>query len=241
MRRRGFAVGSFVHIFNRGNRKQPIVREVHDKWRFLQMLYYFNTSIHIANPFRKPQGDSGFSLPAELIWPKEWPLQKPIVKVIAFVLADNHFHLILKEIIKGGIALFMQKMGVGMTLHFNNKYQETGRLFQGPYQANVADSDLYLKYLTVYIQVKNVFELHPKGLKNCLANFDKAFNWAVQYPYCSLSEYVDKRKLPIVDKDILGRMFTTPEKYKIFVKDSLFAIDFKKTMEVNYLQTSVEI
>jgi len=231
MRKREFTIGSFVHIFNRGNRKQTIVREACDKWRFLQMLYYFNTSVSIANPFKNLERKLGFGLRTKLIWPKQWILQTPIVKIIAFALVENHFHLLIREIVEGGIALFMQKVGVGMTLYFNKKYQETGRLFQGPYKASVVNNDEYLKYLSVYIQVKNILEIYPKGLEACLKNFDKAFDWAVEYPYCSLADYVDKRNLPIIDKDILGEIFSTPEKYKMFAKDCIFAINFKEKLE----------
>lgn len=224
MRKREFTIGNFVHVFNRGNRKQAIVRDFHDKWHFLQMLYYFNTSIPIANPFKSLKKQLKDGSRVRLIWPKRWPLQKPIVKVVAFALTDNHFHLLLKEITEGGIALFMQKIGVGMTAYFNKKYQETGRLFQGPYSAKVVNSDEYLRYLSVYIQVKNIFEIHPKGLDGCCQDFDKAFDWAVKYPYCSLADYVGESNNAIIDKDILGEIFLT-KKYKIFAKDCIFSMN----------------
>jgi len=231
MRKREFTVGSLVHIFNRGNRRQAIVREGCDKWHFLQMLYYFNTSVSIANPFKSLRKKMKFGSKERLIWPRKWPRQKPIVKIIAFALVDNHFHLLLKEIVAGGIALFMQKIGVSMTFYFNKKYKETGRLFQGSYKASVVDNDEYLKYLSVYIQVKNILEIYPKGFQACLDDFDKAFDWVIGYPYCSLADYVDKRNSPIIDKDILGEIFLTFEEYKVFAKDCIFAINLKEKVE----------
>ena len=231
MRERKFTVGNFVHIYNRGNRKQAIVKEACDKWRFLRMLYYFNTSISITNPFRNLERKLRFGQQTRLVWSKHWLLQKPIVKIIVFALMDNHFHLILKEIIEGGITLFMQKVGVGMTLYFNKKYRETGRLFQGPYKSKVVNNDDYLKYLSVYIQVKNPFELYPQGFEAAVENFNSAFEWAVNYPYCSLADYVGEQNSPIIDKDILGKIFPASEKYKMFSKDSILAINFKEKLE----------
>lgn len=45
-------MGDYVHVYNRGNRKQEIVRDAKDQWHFLQMLYYFNTEKTPENPFR---------------------------------------------------------------------------------------------------------------------------------------------------------------------------------------------
>ena len=42
MRKEPFFVGDIVHVFNRGNSKQEIVRDDKDRKRFIQMLYYFN-------------------------------------------------------------------------------------------------------------------------------------------------------------------------------------------------------
>ena len=59
----------------------------------------------------------------------------------------------------------MRKLGTGMTNYFNTKYQESGRLFQGAYKARTVNNDEYLNTLSVYIQVKNLFEIYPKGFK----------------------------------------------------------------------------
>ena len=231
MRKEPFTVGSYVHVYNRGTRKQLIVRQASDKWHFLQMLYYFNNEISIANPFKKlnDKVDSKFS--QKLIWPNNWFSQKPLVKIIVFSLMENHFHLFLKEIKKGGIGLFMRKFGTGMSKYFNAKYQEVGRLFQGSYKARVVDSDEYLRYLSVYIQVKNPFELYPRGFENAVRNFDAAFEWAVKYSYCSLADYVGRRNSPIINKDILGEMFESPEKYQEFAKNCMLTINFKEKLE----------
>ena len=226
-----FTIGSYVHVYNRGNRKQPIVRSASDRWRFLQMLYYFNNEISVINPFKSLKNRLDSILSCKLVWPKQWPCQKPLVKIIVFSLMENHFHLFLKEIREKGIMLFMQKFGTGITKYFNVKYQETGRLFQSPYKARVVDRDEYLKYLSVYIQVKNPFELYPNGIKYAVGNFDEAFEWVVKYPYCSLGDYAGRRNSPIISKDILGEMFETPEKYKEFAKYCLQSINFKEKLE----------
>jgi len=230
MRKEVVTVGDYVHVYNRGNRKQAIVRKTCDRWRFLQMLYYFNTSIAIANPFRRLEKKLGTAFDKKLIWPKHWPSQKPIVKIIAFSLMENHFHLFLKEIIEGGVVLFMRKLGTGVAAYSNSKYQESGRLFQGPYKAKTIHTDEYLRYLSVYIQVKNPFELYPRGFETAIKNFDDAYQWVIKYPYCSLADYAGERNSPIIDKDILGEMFPSSKKYKKFAKDCIFSINLSEKL-----------
>lgn len=231
MRKENFTVGSFVHVYNRGNRKEPIVRDQKDKWHFVELLFYFNNKFAVNN-FSRYRKRSRFNLDQSLdqskepfSWPKEWPSHEPIVKILAFNLLENHFHLLLKEIQKGGISLFMQKIGTGMALSFNIKYEEVGSLFQGSYKAKNIGGDLYLKYLSVYIQVKNSLENYPGGLQKAMKNFDTAYAWAAKNPYSSLGDYAGSRNSPLINKDILGKIFSSPKEYKEFARQCLTGDD----------------
>ncbi|MBU2036858.1 transposase [Patescibacteria group bacterium] len=230
MRKEPFSVGSLVHVYNRGNRKQVIVRGVKDKWRFLQMLYYFNNRFTPPNIFRELQKLFRLNLNKQFVWPESWPERKPIVKIINFFLADNHFHLLLKEIHDGGIAMFMKKLGDGMTGYYNKKYQETGCLFQGSYKARLVDKDAYLKYLSVYIQVKNAFEFYPGGLEKAVREFDKAFEAAINNPFCSLADFAGDRESPIIDKDLLGELFPNKKDYKKFARECILGMNLEEKL-----------
>lgn len=227
MRIEPFTVGDFVHVYNRGNRKAEIVRDEKDKQHFLQMLRYFNTEHSIPHTFANLKEHLGPHFDAALHWPDNWPKQKPIVKILAFALADNHYHLLLKEICEGGITKFMRKLGTGMTNYFNKKHEETGRLFQGAYKGRTIHKTAYLKYLSVYIQVKHPFEAMPGGVAAAMKNFDKAYEQAANYPYSSLGDYAGKRTSPIIDKDILGEIFPTPASYKKFAKEAMEFIEVR--------------
>ena len=246
MRKEPFTVGNFVHIYNRGNRKLPIVRDESDKCYFIQALYYFNTEITPENPFQSLR-ESGIFLPVklpvksdftgksdfnvDLVWPKNWQPRKPIVKILAYILLKNHFHLVLKEIRDGGITTLMRRIGTGVTNRFNTKYKETGRLFQGAYKAKCLDNDNYLKYILVYIQVKNAFEIFPGGIKKAMKNFDLAYDWAVKYPYNSLSNYANTHGTQIVNKDIAKDFFPKPSDFKEFAKECMFNLNLEDELE----------
>ena len=131
----------------------------------------------------------------------------------------------------------MQRLGTGMTMRFNTKHHESGRLFQGAYKARRIDRDSHFAYVSVYVQVKNPFELYADFLRSDLkksakdVNFDEAFEWATQYPYCSLGDYTGNRKSPIITKDLLGEMYPTPSAYKKLAYECLVRMDIEERLK----------
>lgn len=217
-----FDIGSYVHVYNRGNRKQPIVRDVKDKLYFLQILYYLNDQRSFPNLFRELREVFKSDFNNRFIWPeKELGMRMPLVKVLLLKLRENHLHLLLKQEVEDGISIFMQKIGTAMAKRFNERYREVGSLFQGRYKAKLVEKDEYLTYLSVYIQVTNAFEEYPNGFEKALIEFDKAYEWAINDQYNSLADYAGKRDLQIIDKDILGEIFPDPRLYKTFARQCL--------------------
>lgn len=229
MRIEPFTTGDYVHVYNRGNRKAKIVRSDKDKWRFIQALRFFNDSHLSQNILRdilkhklSELNSNKQRLPEsvfELGWPKNWPKKDPLVKILCYCLASNHFHLLLKEIREDGVSKFMHKLGTGYTNFFNIKYEEVGTVFQGGYKARRIDKDIYLEYLSVYIQVINVLELFPGGLEKALKDINRALKFVEEYSFSSYRDFIDLRKSLIIDKDILGKLFSTPNEYRKFVRD----------------------
>jgi len=244
MRVEPFAVGDFVHVFNRGNRQMPIFRDVNDKWRFLKILRFFNDEYFPDHPTRsidsqptsQPMFDVGRMNPLSgksFEWPVHWPPHKPLVKISGYKLKENHFHLLLKEIVKGGVSKFMKRLGDGYTKFFNLKYEEvgTGKVFQGSYRGRTQKDDIKnLHYLDAYIQVFNGFEEYPGGIERALTEFDKAFEFVLKDPFCSLGEVFGKRDFGIIDRDILARDFPNLEIYKEFAKDALLVRNIREIL-----------
>lgn len=230
MRKEPFFVGDLVHVFNRGNRKQEIVRDDRDKQYFLQALYYFNNVESIPHMF---ESIARFDL-SEFRWPKEFPEHSHLVKIHAFILKNNHFHLILEEIREGGISEFMRKLSTGMTCRFNKRYDETGKLFQGSYKARRVDKDNYLTYLNAYIHIKNALEIYDDGIENAMKDFDNAYEFAKKYPYSSLSVYegIESPLLKIVSTDWLKEFFADQD-FKEFARNCIETVGFdEKTLDI---------
>jgi len=222
MRVEPFTVDSYVHALKRGARGLEITSDKSDKWRFLRLLFYMNDE-HDHEWWERDT--EGLQL---LEWPSDWVARKPIVKILCYTLMPNHFHILLKEIKAGGVAKFMKKIGGSMSKHFNEKYEGKGSIFQGGYKSRTVAEDRYLRYLAAYIMVKNTFELYPDGgLSGARKNFNTAWEWASAYDFSSLADYCSDRNSPIIDKDILGEIFTE-KSFKVFASDVILAGKWQK-------------
>lgn len=218
-KREDIEIGSYLHVYNRGAKKMPIFRQKSDLWRLMFGLFYLNhdgrTPDHWMHELDK------FGGPQRFAWPESWGVRKPVVSILGFCITSNHFHLILKEIVEGGISRFMHRWAMGHSKFINQKYGESGSLFQGRYQARVVTRNEYLEYLPVYVMVKNTFELYPGGLREAINNFDAAYDWASSYDFGSLGTYTGVRSSPIVEKDIFKELFKNPEQFKEFSREAM--------------------
>lgn len=208
MRVEPFGVDSIVHITNRGTRGGEIVRDVSDRERFIQLLYYLNDSFTDDNWRKTIAGLALFERPAD------WPQREPLVRILAWTLLTNHFHLLVEEIRERGTSKFMQRLSGSMSAHFNAKYHERGTIFQGSYRSRTISEHAHLRYLVFYIQVKNVLELYPGGLIKALKNFDDAWGWALKYRFSSLGSYVVGEDSPITESELIRELYPNTESFK---------------------------
>lgn len=195
-----------------------IVRDTEDRRCFIRSLFFLNDDHQDHNVTALINGYDDLSRP------EDWPEGGPLVAVLAWTLMPNHYHLILQEMREGGIAKFMQRLGGSMSARFNAKYSETGSLFQGGYKGRVVVDDADLRWLASYVMVKNVFELYPGGLQAAACDFDRAWEWAKENPYASLSAYAVSTSSPILAKDnVLFSLLGTPSSFKHSAKDMILA------------------
>jgi hypothetical protein len=247
MRVESFTVGSYVHIVKRGARGLDITGDESDRWRFLQILFYMNDKHYDENWMRTVGFDDS---PTTVIKydpfarPENWPARKPLVKILCYTLMSNHLHLLVQEIETGGVSKFMQKLGMSMSKHFNEKYKSKGSIFQGGYRGRTVGDDKYLRYVAAYIMVKNTFEMYPDGgLAGATKDFDKAWQWAIRYDFSSLADYCGTRKSAIIDKDILGEIFEGTKglkEFRSFARDVILGGRWKGDTNEEYRNLALE-
>ncbi len=203
MRIEKYAVGSYIHITKRGARGLPITRDELDRQRFLRLLYYANDAFSSEFWEKETMSLGMFGRPSS------WPKRDPLVKILAFCLMPNHFHIILKVVGRSDLpGKFMQKLCGSMSMNFNSKYGEKGSIFQGAYRSRTINNDSYLRNVAIYVMIKNTMELYPQGgLDGSIQHFGKAWGWAIDYPYSSLGDFVGNRNRPIIEKDIYDEIW----------------------------------
>ena len=214
MRVEPYAVGSYLHVIKRGARGMDITQDEFDRRRFLRILYFMNDEYYDEN-WEQIISKKEFGYR-----PEEWPDRKSLVSVCGYTLMPNHFHLILRENKQHGISTFMQKLGQSMTVHFNQKYDQMGSIFQGSFRSRTIMDDTYLRYLFAYVLVKNPMELYPKGgLTSAVVDFENAWSWAIQYPFSNLSSFCEKSPNPITDLQAINHVYDSQQTFKKYAKD----------------------
>lgn len=75
--------------------------------------------------------------------------------VYAWVLMDNHVHILFKSG-KDGISAVMRKLLTWYALYFNRRHHRTGHLFENRYKSILCDEDNYLLALIRYIHLNPI-------------------------------------------------------------------------------------
>jgi len=208
MRKIKICTGEYYHIYNRGNDKKNIFIDEKDRIRFLFLILFNQFSVK-SNNLSRSVGyfvkHRVFNISEEDIASM---LDKRYVELVCFALMPNHFHIILHEIRENGIAHYMQRTLNGYTKYFNTKYEKSGHLFQGPYQAVHVNNDAQLLYLTTYIH------RNPRELKEW-RDKENDFYWSSITDYIHLNRWGSG-----LSHQIVTEQFNSPEEYRKFVNTS---------------------
>ncbi|MDM0104906.1 transposase [Variovorax sp. J22R24] len=74
----------------------------------------------------------------------------------AYVLMDNHFHLLATPSTADGLPQWMQAVGRRYVRYFNDRHGRTGTLWEGRYRSTLIQTDRYLLACMVYIDLNPV-------------------------------------------------------------------------------------
>lgn len=91
-------------------------------------------------------------------------VEEGCLKVYAWVLLRNHFHLLCKTG-KKPLARSMRRLLTGYVVRFNKRHNRHGHLFQNRYKSIVCQEDSYLKELVRYIHLNLMRAGLVKGLE----------------------------------------------------------------------------
>ena len=210
-----FITGEYYHIYNRGIDKRVIFKSKRDYERFIMLLYLANSnrSLRLDDILNKQHK----------IFSDILLLDKgePIISIGAWCLMTNHFHLLIRQEVDGGITKFMRKLGVGYSMFFNFKYQRTGALFGGLFKSKlIGVDDNYMRHLFGYIHINPLeieFPNWEDQINNSSVNMKKFLE---SYRYSSYLDYLGKDRIEknIINPENFPDYFLNSQSFRDFVE-----------------------
>ena len=155
--------GGYYHLYNRGVEKRSIFQDDDDYKKFQNLL-----KVYLSTPKRSDLITAHYN---------RKNLNGQVI-LLAYCLMPNHFHLLVRQNSKNGIADLVHCLNTSYVAYFNKKYDRVGALFQSRYKAALVENDSYLLHLSRYIH------LNPAG-------FNKKIE---KYPYSSYLSYIENTK-----------------------------------------------
>lgn len=194
-----FEVGGIYHVLNRGVDKRDIFMNNQDYSRFILGLYHFNDEnpTDIWTDLLSPQKEAQKKRNPTTIRAFDKKDRKQIIELLAFALMPNHYHLIIKEIKKGGVIDFMRKLG-GYSTYFNKQHNRMGVLFQGRYKSVPVKDDRQLMTVFNYVHTNPVALKEPQWKNFKVKNHKTALQWLEDYKWSSYNDYIGNPIFPEV-------------------------------------------
>lgn len=180
----------FIHLINRGVEKRAVYLEEKDYIRFLHDMYTFNDTVP-ADPNHR--------------FKKTARRRNQLVVLHAFCLMPNHYHLLVSEVVEGGISLFMRKLNMGYAKYFNEKYKRVGVLWQGTFKKVSIVRDAHFMYIPYYIHLNPLDVNMPEWREGRVRDTRRALAYLRTYRWSSFLDYFGINTMPsLINKKYIG-------------------------------------
>jgi len=200
-----------VHTLSRGVDKRKIFLDKQDYLRFIHDLFEFNDATRANNVayhfdilsrrIVRSDNRSRSSAPRKLL-----------VRLHAFCLMPNHYHLLLSRITEGGVSRFMRKINVGYAKYFNQKYERKGTLFEGRYKSVSIANEQHLLHIPYYIHLNPLDLVAPEWRRRELSNYRSALDFLKTYRWSSFLDYIGRENFPsVTQRNFLTELLGGPK------------------------------
>ena len=211
-----FVTGEIYHIVNRAIEGRNLFQQISDYFRFIFCLYELNdknlVKMRSRIKERRERKRTGRTRAIK---------REPVVEIIAFCLMPNHYHLVVRQLVNGGISLLMKKLGDSYVGYFNQKYNRKGRgsIFQGRFKAIHVKTNNQFINLICYIFTNPIELLEKTWKEKGVKNPEKAIRYLESYQWSSYLDCLGKPNFPsVTQRDFLMKVFRGSENIKKFVE-----------------------
>jgi len=161
-------------------------------------VYYHNAVYHVVsrgnNKQRILEGDQNKALFIEIL---EKYKERFLFKLYAFVLMDNHAHLIIEANSHQPISKIMQSILLSYSCHFRNKTSYVGHVWQGRFQSSLIEGEQYIVECIAYI--------HHNPVRANMVNSATDYRWSSACFYDNLNNW------EVNDRLVIDRWTLLPE------------------------------
>lgn len=123
-------------------------------------------------------------------------LKKQKIKILAYCIMNNHYHLILQNT-SGRMAAFMREINGRYGIYYRSKVGGKGYVFQDRYKSTLVQDGKYLRMVIIYVLL-NPVRAH-------------IVNNPYQYRWSSINEYFNEMDDSIVDNKFVEGLFDDKE------------------------------
>lgn len=225
LRKDPFITGEYYHLYNRGIDKRTIFKSERDYERFVMLLYIANSNSEKSFRLDNLINHSHKNFYEIMVLDKG----EPLVSIGAWCLMANHFHLMVRQEVDGGITKFMRKLGVGYSMFFNIKYQRAGGLFGGLFKSKlIGDNDNYMRQLFAYIHLNPLEIKFPNWKEQINKSSVEMKKFLESYKYSSYRDYLgeDRVEKNIVSPKNFPDYFIDTKEFKEFVENYFIEDEF---------------
>jgi len=203
-----YVENGYYHLYNRGVEKRNIFEDKEDYSVFLSYLKDYLLPKN-TEELQKRLADPNTSYKEKDKIIKLLRLNNFAneITLVAYALAPNHYHLLIKQKSPYAIDKFSNSLITRYSMYFNRKRQRVGPLFQGVYKAVLVETNEQLLHLTRYIHLHSL--RNTKGCPSSYQNYLGLISQEWVKPQEILSFFKTAQKTSL--KDILS--------YQSFVED----------------------
>lgn len=205
--------GNIYHVYNRGTEGREIFLDDSDRQRFLHYLYAANDVLPLPKVLNAHAGEQSV---------RERRKRSTLVSILSHALMPNHFHLVLQQRVDGGIGKFMQKVGTGLTMYFNERHEHVGVLLQGSFKSKHVEDEEYLARLVRYVHLNPLELFDPTWKEKGVKNKKEAANFLRNYRWSSYQDYIGMKNYPsLLQKNVIEEFVSLGKDHENFITELL--------------------
>ncbi len=170
--------GETYHVFNRGIDRMPTFTTKREHIRAIETIKLyrlFNPPLRLSKFLRLDDKKRNEIL--QILKTRE-----KLAEIISYCLMPNHFHFLLRQTRKGGIAKFLSNFQNSYTRYFNTRHERDGSLFLNQFKAVRIETNEQLIHVSRYIHLNPHTGFVVKDL-----------NELQEYPWSSFPEYLNEQ------------------------------------------------